>query len=284
MRLGVPILVPSIDRLSRNLGDLQLLDRDDLCIVTADHGHVSRAVLKASIARANAQSEKKSQGARKQHACRRASSGNVMPAEFDAGRKLGAQSNSLRSKKRTEEVCDYLRTNPEKQQLRPQELADHLNNVNLWNLKSIHGDREPWTTEALRPVRKAAMELLQWDAGQMPKGGPGGSLSVSDAVYSVSPGVGERKPEKGSIEELARTALPMNCAEARPLSENERALLDAILKEDISGGRTLSQETIGDLVRILNAPDTTLTTVVLARIEGFLTRRRDRLRNVGGSK
>lgn len=267
LRRKVPLLVARVDRLTRSLDDLTLLDLDGLVLVAADRGVVSRATLKAAVAKAHAESEAKSLRAKDQHAQRHRPSGWVTPAEFDSGRKKGAMSNKLRAAQRVQEVADFIRKNPEVRNLSHGQRANYLNAAGLQNLKSSKGLREDWTKEALRPAWRAAEALVARDA-------EGAPLTTSEALDAPISMVAANTPSVALSEllraELFRRALEADCSSPRAFNEFEVKALTIAIREDRMGPRTLSEKTAEKLAGILEQADTQITPRVLCALHNLL--------------
>lgn len=164
LRIGVPLLVIAIGRLLRSLMDLTLLDQKGLSIHSAGRGKVSKATLKGHIARAEAESAARAAKATQQHGSSPRKQ-NRPSAASSAARMKGTISNILLKEKRTRDVADFITTTPGAAQMTRQQLVDTLNNAGVLNLRSVRGGvRKPWTKEALRPVQRAAQDLIAGEA------------------------------------------------------------------------------------------------------------------------
>lgn len=243
LRVGVPLLVPSIDRLSRSLKDLTLLHQKGLSIHSADRGKVSKAVLTGHIARAQAESAAKAARTTQQHATGSKRKNEPSAARAEARRK-GTISNILRKAQRIREVADFINATPGAENMTRQQLVDTLNNAGIQNLRSVRGEvRIPWTKEALRPVQKAAQELIadetEMDCEEL-------ALAKEQTRSDTQP------PPKGTPEHAEKsTTHPaiqpnalMNCLEQalkddtsvpRALSAAERMLLQECIRRKLMG-------------------------------------------------
>lgn len=272
--LRVPLLVARIDRLTRSLDDLCLLDVDGLVIVAADRGVVGRATLKAAVAKAHAESKTKSRRAKDQHAERRYRSGWVEPPEFDSGRKKGALSNKSRAAQRVREVADFIRMNPVARELSHRNRADHLNSVGLLNLKSSSGIREPWTKEALRPVWRAEEALLMAEAAQA---ADGASVAASEALSASMPMVEANSPgvpsEELSRAEIFQRALEADCSAPRALTYFERKALVMAMREDVIGPKLIPTQTRKKITGLLRQRESRVPKEALAALQQFLRAR-----------
>ena len=164
--LGVPLLVPRLDRLSRDVSTLRLLDDLGLEIYSvADGGRVTKKRLRHAIQQAQEEVERLSRQARQD---RRVVAGrrrkkNSGPSR-DA-RRSGTVANILRSDQKVKELADFLAQNPAVSDLGPRRLARHLNQAGLWNLVSEReGVREAWTADSLKKPLAEARKMIAAEA------------------------------------------------------------------------------------------------------------------------
>jgi hypothetical protein len=245
--LNTPLLVPTIDRLSRNMDDLGLLLSKDLKIVSADRGRVTRAVLKSLVAKAEAASNAKSVRGKSQHKLKSKNPQKV-PDAFIKGRALGSEMNKIRSLQRNEEIAKYLRENVGAQKLTHNKLVQLLNKDGPHNLKSgVDSIRIPWTKDALRPVRKRAMKLLETPQASEGPTGLHEPLMVSTvplgpaASLSQAPSAGATSKERTRNEQIDQV-LATDCSKRRGLSGVEKFLLQEICKEEGLNNSALMDE------------------------------------------
>lgn len=233
LRVGVPLLVPRIDRLSRSLKDLNLLQQKGLSIHSADRGKVSKATLKGHIARAEAESAAKAARTTQQHASD-SKRKNKPSAANKAARRKGTISNILRKEKRIREVTDFITTTPGAENMTRQQLVDALNNAGVLNLRSVRGEvRIPWTKEALRPVQKAAKKLI---AGEVDMDAEDALSAEGSETISAAP-IEQTDLKVGSVSmeitavsntqlfQYAEKALKTDTSATRQLTREERIVL-----------------------------------------------------------
>lgn len=228
LRVGAPLLVPSIDRLSRSLKDLTLLHQKGLSIHSADRGKVSRATLKGHIARAEAESAAKAARAAQQHGSG-SKRKNEPPAARAEARRKGTFSNIMRKEQRIREVTDFITTTPGAAQMTRQQLVDALNNAGVLNLRSVRGEvRIPWTKEALRPVQRAAQELI---TGEVEMDGEDALSAERSKTISTAP-IEQTDLKVGSV------SMEITAVSNRQL----KAHVEKALKTDTSATRQLTRE------------------------------------------
>jgi DNA invertase Pin-like site-specific DNA recombinase len=238
LQLNVPILVSSIDRLSRSLKDLRLIERKGLSIHSADRGKVSLPTLKGFIAAAEAESAAKATRAAEQHRST-AKKKRRLPDNFAESQRKGAISNCLRSEQRAREVADFLLKNPRAGNMTHQALAEAMNKTGPLNLKSAKNNvRGPWTKEALRPVRKKAEQLLvaeeEMDREDMLKTAVGvivqGDVHSDPLAVPTAQVKNDNAPQHDRVDQI-RQILKEDTSERRCPTADEFNLLKEIMDE-----------------------------------------------------
>ncbi|WP_127561082.1 recombinase family protein [Nioella ostreopsis] len=228
LRVSVPLLVPRIDRLSRSLKDLTLLHQKGLSIHSADRGKVSKAVLTGHIARAQAESVARAARTTQQHASGSRKKNKSSAARAEARRK-GTFSNIMRKEQRIREVADFINATPGAEKMTRQQLVDTLNNAGIQNLRSVRGEvRIPWTKEALRPVQKAANELI---AAEVEMDGEDALSAERSETISTAP-IEQTNLEVGSV------SMEITAVSNRQL----KAHVEKALKTGTSATRQLTRE------------------------------------------
>lgn len=171
---GASLLVPSVDRLSRNVEVLKLLDVSGLTVVCANKGRISKLALKALVVRAQRELDEIAARSAKSAADRKTRSGGV-PHKTTLNASLqrrGTLANLARADQRMMSVADYIAANPSVEALSWNERVRTLNAAGLLNLKSAtRNEFVPWTYGALRRVWTVALAELvfrrEMDAEEM---------------------------------------------------------------------------------------------------------------------
>lgn len=162
---GIPILVTSIDRLSRNPADLELFKSADVKIISVKEGRISKGQLKILVHAAEAQSVESAQrsqasAARSRVAGRRA--GNKTNLS-DAQRK-GAIANMGRSQQKVRDLASYIAKIPALKNLSWPARVEMLNSAGHHNLVSgVYSDKKRWTVESLRKPFNAALAEIEFE-------------------------------------------------------------------------------------------------------------------------
>lgn len=161
--LGVPILVPSVDRLARHLGILPDLFEASIPVISAADGRrIGKDMLFRLIQRAERERMEISRRAREgmaQAKVRGVKFGNAK--NLEAAQRRGAISNIVRAEKKTMELADYFESIPEWEKMTLRELTDTLNSSGPLNLISERrNERRAWTLGSIRkPLKLAKKEI-----------------------------------------------------------------------------------------------------------------------------
>ena len=180
---GIPILVVSIDRLSRSPAVLKLLDVPGLKILSVKEGRVGKERLRTLVKAAETQSAEIARRSTKAAANRKAqgrTSGNA--TNLQAGQRRGAVQNMQRSAQKVRDLADVVLARPELRSFSWAERAAALNDAGHLNLISEKkNERKEWTKSSLRKPFGAALEELQFQA-DLEKDDPGPLMAGTDQV------------------------------------------------------------------------------------------------------
>ncbi|WP_162931798.1 recombinase family protein [Sulfitobacter sp. D7] len=160
---GLPILVVSVDRLSRSLKDLSLPEFSDVEIISVKEGKVGprklRKLVKAAEA-ASANAAKLSKEMVRSSIKKGRKPGNK--TNLKEAQRSGAINNMLRSQRKVQELADFIGKNPSMTALSWSGRVEALNSSGNFNLVSeVHGEKQPWTIQSLRKPFKAALAEIQ---------------------------------------------------------------------------------------------------------------------------
>lgn len=109
--LGVPLIVDTPDRLSRNEGDLETLNsRHNVQIIAAREGDQPPEVLAARIARAEAESQHKSDGLKRLYQERKATGLGPLNPDLDSARRKGHETSRRKALARAHELDELVRS------------------------------------------------------------------------------------------------------------------------------------------------------------------------------
>lgn len=155
---GVPILVSSLDRLSRHTGTVQKIIREGVAILSVAEGLLNDAVVVASVAaraeyagRQISERTKKTLAEKKRDGVLLGNRTNLPLAQ-----KRGAARNRSRSLAKSQEIADALSLVDDIDHMTASDVARELNARGI-----LTGRHRPWTTAALRRPLREAKEILQ---------------------------------------------------------------------------------------------------------------------------
>lgn len=146
-QLGVPIVVASFDRLSRDLKTfIDFVRHRNLIFISAEEGgYMTHANLEAQIARAEANNRRRSQSAKDEYAQRRLLGLSARNPDLDGARKKSADVRSAKAQAKADHLANILRSDPTLADLSLQKLSDRLNELGhrdlsggLWTKVSVH--------------------------------------------------------------------------------------------------------------------------------------------------
>lgn len=163
LRTGASLVVPSADRLSRNVEVMKLLDVPGLRFYCVDRGRISKPDLRALIAKAQKVREDIASRSVTSAAKSKMSSGgrSGLSKISKSAQRLGSIANLARAQQKVADVADFIADNPAVEALGWKERVASLNDAGILNLKSAKRDEYiPWTYGALRRVWEAALTEL----------------------------------------------------------------------------------------------------------------------------
>ena len=172
--LNVPLVVPNISRLSRDMSVLKEIERSGVAVISVQDGSrkLSRTRLRSLVQQAEVEGQNIADRAR--HAARIAK-GRGVPlgnrTNLPVAQRRGTISNIVRADVKTKELADFLDVTPGWNKLKRQALVDLLNASGSLNLISERrSEREPWRISTLRkPLLKAIEELALRSEPTFPK-------------------------------------------------------------------------------------------------------------------
>lgn len=217
---GASLLVPSIDRLSRNVSALKELDVSGLRIVSVKEGLVGKERLRILIQKAQHDSEEISRRSRESAANRKARGARLgNRTNLSEAQRRGTFNNLTRKNKKIEELAACINADSDLQNLTWNKRAERLNALNHWNLCSDRNSRrEPWTVGSLRKPWKEALALLEeWrelaegDDPWITSGGGTAATTASDSIGEAMPPRGaittQKRPSVGGMPLVTSSAL-----------------------------------------------------------------------------
>ncbi|MDR5655501.1 recombinase family protein [Ruixingdingia sedimenti] len=162
-KLGVPIVVASFDRLSRDLKSfVDFVRHRNLVFLSAEEGsYLTPANLEARIARAEANNMRRSQSAKDEYAQRRALGLSARNPDLDGARKKSADVRSAKAQAKADHLANILRSDPSLADLSLQKLSDRLNELGHHDLEG-----RAWTKAS---VHSALTRLKQAPEGETPE-------------------------------------------------------------------------------------------------------------------
>ncbi|MFV1875611.1 hypothetical protein [Nioella sp.] len=135
----------------------------------------------------------------------------------------------MRKEQRIREVADFINATPGAENMTRQQLVDAMNNAGVLNLRSVRGGvRIPWTKEALRPVQRAAQELI---AGEVEMDGEDALSAERSETISTAP-VDQTDLKVGSV------SMEITAVSNTQLFQH----VEKALKTDTSATRQLTRE------------------------------------------
>lgn len=160
---GASLLVARVDRLARSLDVVELLERDGVEVVSLEEGLVSReGRLGALLLKAEAYSRALSENSRAAAKRRKSAGlqlGNLQNLEASRGR--GTLNNKARAGAKVNALAGLLRDHPVLLEMSHRRRAELLNEMGVFNARTLHGVPVPWTAGALRKPYKAALAQLR---------------------------------------------------------------------------------------------------------------------------
>ncbi len=160
---SIPVLVVSVDRLSRNMKDLALSGFSAVEIISVKEGKVGQKKLKKLVKAAEAASADAAQ--RSKDAVRSSASKGRGPGNrtnIKEAQRRGAVSNMLRSERKIKQLADFIAQNPSIKNLSWSGKVEVLNSAGHLNqLSEVHGETRTWTISALRKPFAAALAEIE---------------------------------------------------------------------------------------------------------------------------
>lgn len=150
-KLGVPIVVASFDRISRDLRSFfDYIRHRDLTFISAEEGaFLTLANLEARIARAEAENRRRSESTKADQARRKAAGLPLRNPDLDTARKKSAEVRGAKAMANAEHLDTILLSDPDLADLSLQKLADRLNELGhydisgqRWSKNSVHSARQ----------------------------------------------------------------------------------------------------------------------------------------------
>lgn len=154
--LKVPLIVASFDRLSRDLKSFsKIIEMPGLTLISAQEG-MSLTVdnLKAKIARGEAESKRKSDSAKKEHARRKALGLPPRNPDLDGARSKSADVRGAQAQANADHLENILRRDPSLKELSLQMLADRLNELGHRDLRG-----KSWTKNSVYAAKQRFSKL-----------------------------------------------------------------------------------------------------------------------------
>lgn len=159
---GVPIVVTSIDRLSRDVKSLKVLGLDDIHIITtSSKRRVGKRRLRDLVRAAQDEiADLSAHGQASQRSAKRTRS-NLRPED----RRAGALGNLDRVDEKIQSLIEQIRKHPDLVTMSWPQRVDHLNGQDALNLRSRKLQiRKPWTIGSLRKPFNRALEEMRIQA------------------------------------------------------------------------------------------------------------------------
>lgn len=160
---GLPILVASVDRLSRSMKDLRIPEFSAIEIISVKEGKVGPRKLRKLVMAAEAVSADAARLSKqkvKDSIKKGRTPGNK--TNLTEAQRRGAIHNMLRSQRKVQELAGYIEQNPSMTELTWLDRVEALNASGNLNLVSeVHGEKQPWTIQSLRKPFKAALAEIQ---------------------------------------------------------------------------------------------------------------------------
>jgi DNA invertase Pin-like site-specific DNA recombinase len=179
---GLPILVVSIDRLSRSIKDLSLPEFSAAQIISVKEGKVGPRKLRKLVKAAEAMSANAARLAREM--IRSGIKKGRKPGNktnLKEAQRSGAINNMLRSQRKVLGLADYIAKNPSIAALSWSGRVEVLNSAGNFNLVSeVHGETRPWTIGSLRKPFTAALAEIQMHEDMDREDAVAAALSGSD--------------------------------------------------------------------------------------------------------
>lgn len=163
---GVPIIVASFDRVSRDLQSfMDLVRHREITFISVQDGTcLTLANLEGQIARAEANNRRRSQSAKDEYAQRRILGLPPRNPDLEGARRKSADARGAKALAKAEHLANILRSDPSLSGLSIQKLCDRLNELGqrdllggLWTKASIHSamsrlKKQKAELDALRPT------------------------------------------------------------------------------------------------------------------------------------
>ncbi len=160
---GLPILIVSVDRLSRSMKDLSLPDLSAAEIISVKEGKVGPRKLKKLVKAAEAASADAARLSREMVKSSKTTGrepGNK--TNLKEAQRRGAVNNMLRSQRKVQELADFIAQNPSISLLSWLGRVEALNSAGILNLVSeVHDEKQLWTMQSLRRPFKAALAEIE---------------------------------------------------------------------------------------------------------------------------
>ena len=161
--LGAPLIVWSIDRLSRDLGVVEVIERARVCVISVKEGRCDKKRLRALIKAAAEQSDEAAARAKGAAAASKVTGrGPGNRTNLNKVARTGTLNNMVRAGQKIRDLADVLEADPEMGHLTWRERANRLNAAGHLNRKSeARGEWIPWTAGSLRKPYRAALREIE---------------------------------------------------------------------------------------------------------------------------
>ena len=190
----IPLVVTSIDRLSRRLEDILDLDLKSIDIIPLDLGQkISKADLRRRIQAAQIEAETRARQGRDRS--------KLPPNLSPEARRRGAMANLDRASRNTETILRHLHTTPGLEAMSWQKRADHMNAQGDLNCTSLRNNQfSPWTRHSIREPFQRARKELEFEK-EMDEHDPEDDFLSSEGSWekplsSRIPGARPQRPER----------------------------------------------------------------------------------------
>jgi DNA invertase Pin-like site-specific DNA recombinase len=164
LHLAVPLVVPNVSRLSRDVAVLKEIERSGVAVISIQDGgrRLSKSAMRDLVRKAEVEGQDIAERAKR--AARFAKSRGALlgnRTNLPVAQRRGCINNVVRADVKTKELADFLERTPGWHDLKRQELVDLLNTSGPLNLISEkRSERQPWRVSTLRkPLLKAVDEL-----------------------------------------------------------------------------------------------------------------------------
>lgn len=163
--LGVPLIVASFDRVSRDLQSFaDLVRHRELTFISVQDGTcLTFANLEAQIARAEANNRRRSQSAKDEYAQRRALGLPARNPDLEGARRKSADVRGAKARAKAEHLANILRSDPSLPGLSLQKLCDRLNELGHRDLAG-----GPWTKASIHSALTRLRQKVELESSAPP--------------------------------------------------------------------------------------------------------------------